>query len=64
MAGILDPELFFRINRQFVINIEAIKEMHQYSKSRVKIELEPAIEHETIVSTERSADFKRWLVGG
>ncbi|GAB4497494.1 MAG: LytTR family DNA-binding domain-containing protein [Saprospiraceae bacterium] len=63
LEGMLDPAVFFRINRQFVINVAAIKEMHPYSKSRVKVELEPPTELETIVSTERSAEFKRWLVG-
>ncbi len=63
LEGIIDPEVFFRINRQFIINVAAIKEMHPYSKSRVKIDLDPPMELETVVSTERSAEFKRWLVG-
>ncbi len=58
-----DPQSFFRINRQFIVNIEAIKEMYAYSKSRVKVQLEPQCELETIVSTERSPHFKKWLVG-
>jgi two-component system response regulator LytT len=60
----LDPDVFFRINRQFIVNIHGIKEMQPYSKSRVKVVLEPHTDQETIVSTERSSDFKRWLVGG
>lgn len=63
LEGLLDPAVFFRINRQFIINVAAIKEMHPYSKSRVKVELEPSTDLETIVSTERSAEFKKWLVG-
>ncbi|MEZ4893415.1 MAG: LytTR family DNA-binding domain-containing protein [Saprospiraceae bacterium] len=62
LEGILDPESFYRINRQFIVNINAIGEMHQYSKSRVKIELEPPVDQDIIVSTEKSASFKRWLV--
>lgn len=58
-----DPRQFFRINRQFIINLDAIKEMYAYSKSRIKIELQPACEIETIVSTERSHLFKKWLAG-
>jgi DNA-binding LytR/AlgR family response regulator len=57
----LDPKYFFRINRQFIISIHAINEMFSYSKSRVLIKLNPACKHETIVSTERSGDFKLWL---
>jgi DNA-binding LytR/AlgR family response regulator len=59
----LDPAQFFRINRQFIINVKAIGSMYSYSKSRVKIELNPSCEIETIVSTERSASFKNWLTG-
>ncbi|MCO6491239.1 MAG: response regulator transcription factor [Phaeodactylibacter sp.] len=58
-----DPQTFFRINRQFIVNIDAIREMYAYSKSRVKVELKPECELETIVSTERSPHFKKWLVG-
>jgi two-component system response regulator LytT len=65
LETLLDPAVFFRINRQFIINVAAIKEMHPYSKSRVKIDLEPAAtDLETVVSAERSAEFKQWLVGG
>ena len=61
LDSILDPKVFFRINRQFIISIHSIAEMFAYSKSRVLIKLNPAAKHETIVSTERSADFKHWL---
>ena len=64
LETLLDPAAFFRINRQFIINVAAIKEMHPYSKSRVKVDLEPAAtDLETVVSAERSSEFKRWLVG-
>jgi two-component system response regulator LytT len=63
LENLLDPAVFFRINRQFIINVAAIREMHPYSKSRVKVVLEHATDQDTIVSTERSAEFKKWLVG-
>ncbi len=61
LDSMLDPKLFFRINRQYIISINSIAEMFAYSKSRVLIKLNPPSKHETIVSTERSADFKLWL---
>ena len=64
LEHMLDNKIFYRINRQFIINISAIKEMHPYSKSRIKIDLDPSSDVETIVSTERASDFKYWLVGG
>jgi two-component system, LytTR family, response regulator LytT len=61
LEGMMDPTIFFRINRQYIISIHAIAEMFSYSKSRVLIKLNPPAKHETIVSTERSGDFKNWL---
>ncbi len=63
LEGILDPQQFFRINRQFIIHIGAIGSMQAYSKSRVKVRLNPPASQETIVSAERSPAFKEWLLG-
>jgi DNA-binding LytR/AlgR family response regulator len=57
----LDPRHFFRINRQLIVSYGAIKSMVPYSKSRVKVVLQPATDIESIVSVERSAEFKAWL---
>ena len=61
IASELDPRTFFRINRQLIVSFPAIKSMVPYSKSRVKVVLEPQPEEESIVSVERSAEFKAWL---
>lgn len=63
VENISDPKQFFRINRQYIINILAIDKMLAWSKSRVKVVLKPATTEETIVSTERSPHFKEWLTG-
>lgn len=58
-----NPEQFFRINRQFIIHIDAIEGMQIYSKSRFKVDLEPACELDAIVSAERSPRFRKWVSG-
>lgn len=63
LESLLDPKLFFRINRQFIIGYASIAEMFTYSKSRVLLKLNPPTKFDTIVSTERSASFKTWLGG-
>jgi len=63
LEELVNPAAFFRINRQFIISIDAIKEMYAYSKSRVKVDLTPVCDIVTIVSTERSPLFKKWLAG-
>ena len=60
---LVDPNDFFRINRQFIVSIASIEKMLAWSKSRVKLILKPNMEAETIVSTERSPLFKEWLTG-
>lgn len=64
VGNMASPTQFFRINRQFIISIFAISEMQSWSKSRVKILLNPPIIPETVVSTVRSPLFKKWLTGG
>lgn len=60
----LDPSQFFRLNRQLIVNVHSIKELLAFSKSRVKVLLDPPYDDDAIVSSERSAAFKRWLAGG
>ena len=59
----LDPAVFIRLNRQLIVELHSIKELLAYSKSRVKVILEPPYGEDAIVSSERSAEFKRWLSG-
>ncbi len=63
VGKVIDPALFFRINRKYIVNINAISTMTSWSKRRIKVGLSPAADNttETIVSMERYADFKKWL---
>ena len=57
----LDPQMFFRINRKFFVNINAIKDMVSYTNSRLQIKLNSYDQQEVIVARERVKDFKMWL---
>ncbi|WP_279070036.1 LytR/AlgR family response regulator transcription factor [Alistipes timonensis] len=59
----LPPNLFFRINRRFIISFDAIREMIRYSGSRIKVLLNPPLAEgeEAFVSTDRVPDFRQWL---
>lgn len=61
LEELLNPKDFFRINRQFIIKYDAIQNMYAYSKSRIRIELDPPAELEAIVSIDKSRVFKEWL---
>jgi len=57
----LQPNLFYRINRHLLVNIEAIKNVHVWLGGRLKLELCISIDADTIVSRERVTGFKEWL---
>jgi DNA-binding LytR/AlgR family response regulator len=57
----LDPDIFFRINRQFIVAIHAIRKMHNHTRGRVRIETDPLAKEELIVSIDRANEFKNWL---
>ncbi len=63
LEEMLNPADFFRINRQYIITLKAISEMKTYSKARVIVKLNPLITEQPVVSSERAADFKKWLAG-
>lgn len=61
LTKVLDPNEFFRINRGVIVHLDSIKKMNTWFSRRIKLELTPPFEKETIVSTERVKDFKEWL---
>jgi two-component system, LytTR family, response regulator len=61
LEGEISPEVFFRINRKFYININAIRDIISYTNSRLQIKLNTYKEQEVIVARERVRDFKLWL---
>ena len=61
LEALLDPRLFFRLNRSFIAHFDAIQSIVNVSKSRIKIELQPKAKREIVVSHENSQAFKGWL---
>jgi len=58
---LVDPDQFFRINRQIMISFPAIEKIHILSKSRIKIESNPPSEETLLVSTAKAHAFRLWL---
>lgn len=59
--GLLDPQTFFRINRQFIINITAIREVKSYFNNRLEIILNMPCDEKLVVSRKKVRDFKNWM---
>ncbi len=60
---VLDPSIFFRVNRTYIVNITFIQDVVMYSNSRLKISTQPAWDKEIIVSREKVGEFKNWFDG-
>lgn len=57
----LDPNIFFRANRQFFIRAESIKSIANYFNAKLKIQLKLDPERELIISREKTPFFKQWM---
>ncbi|WP_159466763.1 LytTR family DNA-binding domain-containing protein [Dyadobacter sp. 3J3] len=61
LEEMVDPALFFRINRKVIARIEAILKVKTLLSSRLQVFLKPAFNQDVFVSKYRSNDFKTWL---
>ena len=56
----LDPALFYRANRQYIVARSAIEEIEPYFTGRLLLKVLPSPPSQIIISKERVSDFKRW----
>lgn len=61
VESMLDPVLFFRINRQFLIHIHSVQQIQPYFNHKLSLQLKPMPSAEVVVSRERVSDFKKWM---
>jgi two-component system, LytTR family, response regulator LytT len=59
----LDPKLFFRVNRQFIIAVDGIRKVHNYFNFKLKVEITVDPKLEIIVSRAKTTAFKAWMNG-
>lgn len=57
----LDPEMFFRANRQFIISRAAVKDMSIWFGNKLSINLSVPVPEKIIVSKARVGEFKSWF---
>ncbi len=58
---VLNPLDFYRVNRQTLISLKSIAEIHTYFNSRLLLKLLPDCPQEVIVARERVSHFKKWM---
>ncbi|MGI9542531.1 MAG: LytTR family transcriptional regulator DNA-binding domain-containing protein, partial [Cyclobacteriaceae bacterium] len=59
----LDPKIFFRLNRSYITRLEAIDSVAKYFNGRLQINLRPSVSQDITVSREKANKFKTWLEG-
>ena len=57
----LDPEVFFRANRQFIISRAAVKDMSSWFGNKLAVNLLVSVPEKIIVSKARVGEFKSWF---
>lgn len=63
LEQMIDPLMFFRINRKVIIHLNAIHKVGSYFNSRLKISSSVLDDEACVVSRDRVNDFKKWLDG-
>lgn len=58
----LDNSIFFRANRQYIVNIGFIKSYKTYERVKLQVDLSmPTLNHHIVVSQETAPVFKKWI---
>jgi DNA-binding LytR/AlgR family response regulator len=57
----LDPSLFYRVNRQYIVSFQYIKEIEQLSGRKIGIVLSIPYEEPIVVSKDAASGFKAWM---
>lgn len=61
LEAVLDPKLFFRLNRKFIVKVSAIDHIKPFYNNRLKLSVKGAPNNdEMIISRERVSEFKAW----
>ncbi|HTI90241.1 MAG TPA: LytTR family DNA-binding domain-containing protein [Puia sp.] len=63
LESMLDPQQFFRANRQFIINREIVQDVEQYFNRRLFLKLSFPTPEKIIISKVRSSEFLHWMEG-
>ena len=59
----IDPSVFFRINRKYLVSLKSITDVISYSNSRLKLKVLHPVDDEFLVAREKVNQFKSWLEG-
>lgn len=61
LEQVLNPKIFFRLNRKVIVSIDCIAQIKPYTNSRLLLYLKDGIKtEEVIIARERVTEFRKW----
>ena len=57
----LNPDIFFRINRQYIANINYLEKISFFFSSKLHVRIKGCSDNNIIISKTRASKFKQWL---
>ncbi|HET7898587.1 MAG TPA: LytTR family DNA-binding domain-containing protein, partial [Flavisolibacter sp.] len=61
MESQVDPALFYRVNRKYLVNMNAIRRIKTFGKGKLVLEVDPGVDEEIVISQDAAAAFKQWM---
>lgn len=61
LEDLLDPKHFFRLNRQYIVHHQAIRELEPYFKGQVVAKLHPKTDEQVVISRKQTPLLKEWM---
>jgi two-component system, LytTR family, response regulator LytT len=61
IQSLLNGNQFFRVNRQYLINFHAIKEVEHYFARKLLVNLTVPVSDKLLITKEKVTNFLRWL---
>lgn len=59
----IDPFMFFRLNRRFFVNVDAIRSLCPHLKGQVSVRITPDAKEKIVVSRKKTSLLKMWITG-
>lgn len=58
---LLDPGMYFRISRKYIVSMKACSQILAWTNSRLRLSIDGLNDNEIVVARERVQEFKQWL---
>ncbi len=62
IEDLLNPQVFYRANQQFIIHIDAIQSVRPHDNQKLTLQLKAPLKMEVDISREKAPGFKKCLV--